>query len=103
MARIDRRYFKRRALQEIACSKRAGPIEAKIAHARLAGLHVRRCASFEAHKTPECLGCPLAYICNYRPEAGHGAPGSKKPGWRRRSSSLDTADGVGWAERTDPT
>jgi hypothetical protein len=68
MARIDRQYFQRRALQEIACSKRAGPIEAKIAHAKLAGLHLRRCASFEAHSTPECLGCPLAYICNYRPE-----------------------------------
>ncbi|WP_447932534.1 hypothetical protein [Sphingopyxis fribergensis] len=66
MARIDRQYFKRRALQEIACSKRAGPIEAKIAHAKLAGLHLRRCAAFEAHKTPECLGCPLAFICSYR-------------------------------------
>ena len=73
MARTDRRYFKRRALQEIACAKQAGRIEAKIAHAKLAGLHIRRCAAFEAHKTPECIGCPLAFICNYRPEAASGS------------------------------
>jgi len=65
MADVDRQYFRRRALQEIECATRAGPIEAKIAHARLAGLHLRRCAGYTTHKTDECLGCPLAYICDY--------------------------------------
>lgn len=66
MAGDDRRSFQRRTLQEISSAQDADCIEAKIAHAKLAGLHRSRCAGCTRHQTSECIACALAYICTDR-------------------------------------
>lgn len=66
MAASDRKYFKRRTLQELRCAMDSTCIEAEISHAKLAGLHRQRCAGCSRHKTDECICCALACICNDR-------------------------------------
>ena len=63
MACSDRHYFQRRAREEIESAMRADSVEAEIAHAGLANLHLRRCAGCAAAKTSECRSCILVHIC----------------------------------------
>jgi len=59
----DRLYFQRRAREEIESAMRADSVEAEIAHAGLANLHLRCCVACAAAKTSACRGCILANIC----------------------------------------
>ncbi|MES2042994.1 MAG: hypothetical protein V4475_03905 [Pseudomonadota bacterium] len=89
MASSERHYFQRRALQEIEGAMRADSTEAEIAHAGLAGLHLRRCAACETGRTSECRGCPLVHVCDY-PNGGDSA---RSPDWQGtfRHQQLDMA------------
>ena len=63
MTDTDRQYFQRRAREEMESAMRADSVEAEIAHAGLANLHLRCCAACAAGKTSECRGCILANVC----------------------------------------
>ncbi len=63
MAYSDRHYFQRRAREEIDSAMRADSVEAEIAHAGLANLHLRRCVGCAAAETSECRSCILANVC----------------------------------------
>jgi len=63
MTDSDRLYFQRRAREEIQSARRADSVEAEIAHAGLANLHLRCCAACAEGKTSECRGCTLANLC----------------------------------------
>ncbi|MDH7973317.1 hypothetical protein QH494_14095 [Sphingomonas sp. AR_OL41] len=63
MAISERRYFRDRARQEIESAIRADSIEAEIAHANLASLHLRYCAACSPGKTGECVDCALRHVC----------------------------------------
>lgn len=97
MQTTPRTYFKRRAFAEITAAMRADTAEASIAHARLAELHMARCADCLAPPTAECDDCPLTNICTkefpapereshadlavsaHRGRTGHLAPTSEGP------------------------
>lgn len=80
MATNERHYFQRRALQEVESAMRADSIEAEIAHAGLAGLHLRRCAGCSPRRTRECRDCALVNVCDY--PLGERQIGARGSVWR---------------------
>jgi hypothetical protein len=65
MANEERRYAQRRALEEIICAMRADSVEAEVAHASLANLHMRHCSECAPGKTRECGDCPMTHVCDH--------------------------------------
>lgn len=88
MATSERRYFRRRAHQELESAMRADSIEAETSHALLAGLHLRLCAACIPGKSRECLGCAMVHMCDS--PRGIGAP--RRRGAREHPARLGACE-----------
>lgn len=95
MAMSDREYFHSRLLQELAMAARAVAVEAAIAHKGLARLQRQHCAACPVGKTVECIGCPMAGVCELelsKPEPTGSRPASD--GHRRKRAAPNAAAGA---------
>lgn len=95
MPMSDRKYYHWRLLQELAMAARAVAVEAAIAHKGLARLHRQHCVACPVGRTVECVGCPMAGICDLelsKPEPTGARPAAD--GHRRKRAAPDAAVGA---------
>ncbi|MCW3846030.1 hypothetical protein OF829_02185 [Sphingomonas sp. LB-2] len=90
MSNGERRYFRRRALQEIEAAMRANSIEAELSHSGLAQLHLQNCVGCVERRTRECLDCPMWRVCDLALAARHMA--------QEGESKIPTADPVAYRQ-----